>query len=132
MSNIVIYSTKPMPEFENILAEIEDAEARTVDISKMKEYAVINPSLIIVTDIELAKSVLQDIMVCDERILADEVKQVYVVKLDSYAVQIRFRCWTTFENYWPVYNDLSEKILIAFRKNKIYIPSSTDIAVKQK
>lgn len=58
MSNIVIYSTKPMPEFENILAEIEDAEARTVDISKMKEYAVINPSLIIVTDIELAKDTL--------------------------------------------------------------------------
>lgn len=58
MSNIVIYSTKPMPEFENILAEIEDAEARTVDISKMKEYTVINPSLIIVTDIELAKDTL--------------------------------------------------------------------------
>ncbi len=84
------------------------------------------------TDIELAKSVLKDIMDTDERVLSDEDKQVYVAKLDSYAVQLRFRCWTTFDNYWPVYNDLSEKILIAFRKNKIYIPSSTDIAVKQK
>lgn len=84
------------------------------------------------TDIELAKSVLKDIMDTDERIIPDEDKQVYVVKLDSYSVQLRFRCWTTFENYWPVYNDLSEKILIAFRKNKIYIPSSTDIAVTKK
>ena len=84
------------------------------------------------TDIELAKSVLKDIMDTDERVIPDEVKQVYVAKLDSYSVQLRFRCWTTFENYWPVYNDLSEKILIAFRKNKIYIPSSTDIAVTKK
>lgn len=84
------------------------------------------------TDIELAKSVLKDIMDTDERIIPDEDKQVYVVKLDSYSVLLRFRCWTTFENYWPVYNDLSEKILIAFRKNKIYIPSSTDIAVTKK
>lgn len=58
MSNIVIYSTSPMPEIEKILADIDDAEVRTVDISKMKEYAIINPSLIIVADIEQAKDAL--------------------------------------------------------------------------
>ena len=58
MSNIVIYAAKPMPEFENILADIDDAEVRTVDISKMSDYAVINPSLMIVTDIEAAKNAL--------------------------------------------------------------------------
>ena len=58
MSNIVIYSTKPMPEMEAALSEIDDAEIRTVDIAKMKDYAVINPSLMIVTDIELANEAL--------------------------------------------------------------------------
>lgn len=58
MSNIVIYANKPMPEIENILSEIDEAEVRTVDISKMSEYAVINPSLMIVTDIEAVKDAL--------------------------------------------------------------------------
>lgn len=58
MSNIVIYSTKPAPEYESVLSAIDEAEVRTVDISKLRDYAVINPSLIIITDIELAKDAL--------------------------------------------------------------------------
>jgi diguanylate cyclase (GGDEF)-like protein len=58
MSNIVIYSTKPQPELEAVLADIDEAEVRTVDIHQMKDYAVINPSLMIVEDIELAKDAL--------------------------------------------------------------------------
>ena len=48
MSNIVIYSTKPMPELQATLMDIDEAEVRVVSIDKMKDYAVINPSLIIV------------------------------------------------------------------------------------
>ncbi|MCQ2739080.1 MAG: GGDEF domain-containing protein [bacterium] len=58
MSNIVIYSTKPMPQIEAILAEIDEAEVRTVDINQIKDYAVVNPSLIIITDINLATDAL--------------------------------------------------------------------------
>lgn len=58
MSNIVIYSTKPMPELEAILMDIDDVDVRTVDIAQMKDYAVTNPSLIIVENIELAKDAL--------------------------------------------------------------------------
>lgn len=58
MSNIVIYSTKPMPELEAILMDADDAEVRTVDINQMKDYAVINPSLMVVTDIERVKDSL--------------------------------------------------------------------------
>ena len=58
MSNIVIYSTKPMPELEAVLTDIDEAEVRTVDINQLKDYAVINPSLMIITDIELAKDAL--------------------------------------------------------------------------
>lgn len=58
MNNIVIYSTKPMPELEAILADIDEAEVRTIDIKQMKDYAVVNPSLMIVEDIDLAKDAL--------------------------------------------------------------------------
>ncbi len=81
------------------------------------------------TDVEVAKKALMEIIDKDERVLSDEDKTVYVSKLDSYSVQFRVRCWTSFENYWPVYNELSEKILLACRANNLYIPSSTDINV---
>ena len=58
MSNIVIYSTKPMPELEAQLVDIDEADIRTVDIQQMKDYAVINPSLMIVENIDLAKDAL--------------------------------------------------------------------------
>jgi diguanylate cyclase (GGDEF)-like protein len=58
MSNIIIYSTKPMPELEAVLMDVDEAEVRTIDINQMKDYAVTNPSLIIVTDIEMAKDAL--------------------------------------------------------------------------
>ena len=58
MSNIVIYSTKPMPELQAALLEIDEADIRTVSIDQMKDYAVINPSLMIVENIDLAQNAL--------------------------------------------------------------------------
>ena len=58
MYNIVIYSTKPMPELEALLFEIDDAEVRTVNINQMKDYAVINLSLMIVENIDSAQDAL--------------------------------------------------------------------------
>lgn len=58
MNNIVIYSTKPMPGLETLLAEIDEADVRMVDISQMKDYAVLDPSLIIVESVDAAKDAL--------------------------------------------------------------------------
>ncbi len=58
MNNIVIYASKPMPELEALLLEIDDAEVKVVEISQMKGYAVLNPSLIIVENIEAVKDAL--------------------------------------------------------------------------
>lgn len=58
MNNIVIYSTKPMPDLEALLYEIDEVEVRTVDINQMKDYAIINPSLMIVEDVDMAKDAL--------------------------------------------------------------------------
>ncbi len=58
MNNIVIYSSKPMPGLETLLAEIDEADIRTIDISQMKDYAIINPSLMIVESVDAAKDAL--------------------------------------------------------------------------
>lgn len=58
MSNIVIYASKPMPELEAVLSDIDEADVRTIDINQMKDYAIINPSLMIVSDIDAAKDAL--------------------------------------------------------------------------
>ena len=58
MSTIVVYSTKPMPELQATLMDIDEADVRVVSIDKMKDYAIINPSLMIVENIDLAKDAL--------------------------------------------------------------------------
>lgn len=84
------------------------------------------------TDIVTAKKVLMDIAIDDPRVIKDGTLQVYVYELGAYSVGLRIRCWVRVDDYWPFYNDLSEKVLNAFRVNGIYIPSSTDISVTQK
>lgn len=81
------------------------------------------------TDIELAKKVLTDLFKNDELVLPKEEFAVYVYELGAYSVGIRVRCWTKFKDYWPLYNSMSEKILLAFRENGIRIPSSTDLQI---
>ena len=83
------------------------------------------------TDIELAKKVLLDVIKDNELILKKEECTVYVYELGSYSVGLRIRCWTKFKDYWPFYNSLPEKVLLAFRENGIRIPSSTDIQVSK-
>ena len=58
MSNIVIYSSKPIPGVEALLAEIDEAVVKTVEITQLKDYAILNPSLIIIEDANLAKDAL--------------------------------------------------------------------------
>jgi len=80
-------------------------------------------------DIELAKKVLTDLFKDNELVLQKEEFTVYVYELGAYSVGLRVRCWTKFKDYWPFYNSMSEKILLAFREHGIRIPSSTDIQV---
>ena len=84
------------------------------------------------SDIALVKQTLLDIIKDDPRVLKDNDITAYVYELGSYSVGVRLRFWTKFNDYWPVYNELSEKILLAFREKGIYIPSSTDLKVEKK
>ena len=58
MNNIIIYSSKPMPELEALLMDADEADVRSVDIQQMKDYAVLNPSLMVVENADLAKDAL--------------------------------------------------------------------------
>ncbi|MBO6279955.1 MAG: mechanosensitive ion channel [Bacilli bacterium] len=83
-------------------------------------------------DVELAKKVLFELIDNDEKVIKEDEKTVYIAKLDSYSVVFKIRCWTGVDNYWPLYNELGEKILITCRNNKLDIPSSTDINIKNR
>ena len=78
------------------------------------------------SDIALVKKVLEDLIKDDPRRMKEEAYSIYLYELGAYSVGVRVRCWTTPENYWPLYNDMSEMVLLAFNKHGIYIPSSTD------
>ena len=58
MINIVIYSTKPLPSVQQALMDIDDAEIKVVSIEQMRDYAVLDPSLMIVESIDAAKDAL--------------------------------------------------------------------------
>ncbi|MBQ4115676.1 GGDEF domain-containing protein, partial [bacterium] len=58
MNNIIIYSSKPLPGVETLLMDIDDAEIRTLEIDQMKDYAIVNPSLMIVENADAAKDAL--------------------------------------------------------------------------
>lgn len=58
MNNIVIYSTKPLPEIQSKLGEIDEYEVKTVSIDQIKEYAILDPSLIIIENIDIARDAL--------------------------------------------------------------------------
>ncbi len=82
-------------------------------------------------DVNKAKAVFTELVENETKALQDEARTVYISKLDSYSVQFRIRLWTTFDDYWTVYNALSEKVLLACRDNGFNIPSSTDFTVKK-
>ena len=58
MNNIVIYATKPLPEVQAILSDLDEYEIKTVSVDQIKGYAVLNPSLIIIENIETVKDAL--------------------------------------------------------------------------
>ncbi len=58
MNNIIIYSTSPKPEIQAALADIDEAEVKTISIEQIKDYAVLNPSIMLVENIDMAKDAL--------------------------------------------------------------------------
>lgn len=97
-ANITNYSTKP---------------TRRVDIVAGIGYE---------DDIDKAKTVLNDILAKDERILQDPAPQVAVSELADSSVNFVVRAWVKSADYWGVFFDTTETIKKRFDAENISIP----------
>jgi len=73
-------------------------------------------------DLKLAKSVLEDIIKEDGRVLADPTPFVGVKELGDSSVNFAFRPWVKSEDYWDVHFDMMEKVKLTFDEKGISIP----------
>ena len=83
------------------------------------------------SDIALVKETLSSVIEEEPLLLKNGKVEVYVESLGAYSVNMRLRCWVKYENYWKLYNQLSERVLLAFREKGICIPSSTDLNINK-
>jgi diguanylate cyclase (GGDEF)-like protein len=58
MQNIIIYTPKPASKAQAILMDIDDSDVKIVPIDQLPDYAVYNPSLMVVEDIDMAQDAL--------------------------------------------------------------------------
>lgn len=73
-------------------------------------------------DLRLAKSVLEEIIRSDERVLADPAPFVGVKELGDSSVNFAFRPWVKTADYWAVHFDMMEKVKLTFDEKGISIP----------
>jgi len=73
-------------------------------------------------DVSKAKSVLEELLTNDDRVLKDPVATVTVSALADSSVNFNVRPWVKTENYWGLYWDLTEKVKLRFDEEGISIP----------
>ena len=73
-------------------------------------------------DLRKAKSLLEDIMKADSRVLADPAPFVGVSELGDSSVNFVFRPWVQSDDYWDVFFDMHEKVKLTFDEQGISIP----------
>ncbi len=79
-------------------------------------------------DIDAAKEILQKLIDADTRVLKDPSAVIFVGALADSSVNFSVRMWVNAGDYWPVNNDLHEKVKKAFDAAKISIPfPQTDV-----
>ncbi len=73
-------------------------------------------------DIRKAKTVIEEIVAADERVLRDPAWNIAVSELADSSVNLIVRPWVKTADYWPVYWHLIENIKIKLDENDITIP----------
>jgi len=73
-------------------------------------------------DIKKAKSLLQQAIDADERILEEPEPLIAVGELADSSVNFNVRPWVKSEDYWAVRFDLTERVKLLFDENGISIP----------
>jgi len=96
--NIINYSTKPTRRVDLVIGVSYDA------------------------DLSHVKSVLEDVLGEDDRILKDPVPTIGVLELADNSVNFAVRPWVNAADYWGVFFDLHASVKTRFDKEKIGIP----------
>lgn len=74
------------------------------------------------TNYDKAKSLIQDILNTDKRILLDPAPFIALKALNESSVDLVIRVWTLREDYWDVYFNINEQIYKRFADKGINIP----------
>ncbi len=74
------------------------------------------------SDLLKAKSLLQEMVSADERILPEPEPVIAVGELADSSVNILVRPWVNSADYWGVYWDMQERVKLRFDKEGITIP----------
>ncbi len=73
-------------------------------------------------DLQKAKTILEDILANDERILAEPAPTIGVLELGESSVNIAVRPWVKASDYWPTHFSLLETVKLRFDAEGISIP----------
>ena len=73
-------------------------------------------------DIKKAKTILEQILREDDRILKDPAPTVAVLELADSSINFVVRPWVKTADYWGVHFDVTEKVKLTFDKEGISIP----------
>lgn len=74
------------------------------------------------TDYEYVKSVLQEMVNADKRILDDPAPFIALHQLADSSVNVTMRCWVKAPDYWDVYFSMNQNIYKTFNEKGIGFP----------
>ncbi len=74
------------------------------------------------TDMKKLKEVVLSVLMSDDRILANEPKDVFINSFDDSGMTVAIRAWASTSDYWSCLWDLRENVKNAFDENGIEIP----------
>lgn len=83
-------------------------------------------------DFAEAKSLIEELLKADARVLHEMPMAVVLKEHGSSALIIRARAWCATDDYWDIYFDMNEKVRAAFIENGISIPfEQLDVHLKE-
>lgn len=74
------------------------------------------------SDTAKVKQVLLNILANDPRVLKDPKPSIYLTDLAEYYLNFSVRAYIENKDYWDVYLEFREKVLLAFREQNVTIP----------
>lgn len=74
------------------------------------------------SDVNNVKKVILDTLMNMELVLKTPAPLIIFKQHNSSSIDFEVRAWTNTNNYWTTFDQLNEKMFIAFKKNKIEIP----------